>query len=73
MDRDDWKRPTWWLERLSFSLLAVGAVLAWHGYRTMSETRGAENPAYLAICFVGAALCIAAGVVGIGRRHRSEG
>jgi hypothetical protein len=56
-----------WLARLSFSFLALAFVLAWQGWRHSSA--GAEGWRVAAL-YLGAALCLAAGLAGVRERHR---
>ena len=57
----------YWLTRFSFSFIAVGLVLAWSAYHGPEQGSG---PARIDLMWVGAAICLAAGLAGVRERHR---
>jgi hypothetical protein len=60
----------YWLARLPFTFLILGAWLAYEGYKTADGQYGPVNLVRVAGCFVGAGLLIALGVYALRERHR---
>jgi hypothetical protein len=62
--------PRAWLERLGLSLIIIGMVLAWEGYkRATGRVPGVDGWRVVAY-FAGAGVCVILGLVGAALRHR---
>jgi hypothetical protein len=60
-----------WLARLSFSLLIIGAVVAWETYRALSSPGGL--PAWRAyLQFALAGVCVVLAMAGVRARHSDD-
>ena len=59
-----------WLARLSFSFFILGAVLAWTGYKAMTDPALNPTTAQLTFNWIGAVLCFILGAIGVRERHQ---
>jgi uncharacterized membrane protein YoaK (UPF0700 family) len=66
------KGPQYWLARLPMTFLAIGLVLIYEIYRSMTHQVPALPMWKLVLFMVAAAMCIALFVAGVKARHRQE-
>ncbi len=55
-----------WLARLSFSFFLIACVLAWEAHKTTATRQ------WRTMYTLGAAACVAMGVLGVRERHRQD-
>lgn len=60
----------YWLARLPFTFLILGAWLGYEGYQTAQGRYGPVNPVRVGAYFLGAGVLIALGMVALRERHR---
>lgn len=54
------------------SLLIIGMVLLWEGYKALGREGGPQNTPRAIVCVIGAGACLALSAAGMRERHRQD-